>query len=129
MSPIERKEIDLKRAWRFGLIAAATIVVLACAGPVATPTLSGASPDFFRQTELRRVVLQDCSTCHGMRLTGGVGPPLTPQALTGKPPEALVSVIVHGRHPTPMPAWASQISEAEAAWIADRLLDGTIDLP
>ena len=29
-----------------------------------------------RQTELRNLVHQDCGSCHGMRLTGGLGPAL-----------------------------------------------------
>ena len=38
-----------------------------------------------------RIVRQDCGSCHGMRLTGGLGPPLTAQALADRPLEAIVA--------------------------------------
>ena len=43
------------------------------------------------------MVRQDCGACHGMRLTGGLGPALTREALADKPIESLVATIVHGR--------------------------------
>ena len=33
-----------------------------------------------RQLQLVRIVRQDCGSCHGMRLTGGLGPALTREA-------------------------------------------------
>lgn len=74
-----------------------------------------------RALELVRMVRQDCGSCHGMRLTGGLGPALTPAALAGWPLESLTATIYHGRPGTPMPAWRAMIHENEARWIAQRL--------
>ena len=77
-----------------------------------------------RAVELVRIVRQDCGSCHGMRLTGGLGPALTRAALAGKPPTALAATIFHGRPGTPMPGWRGLLSEADASWIAERLAEG-----
>ncbi len=80
--------------------------------------------DLARQQSLIRLVRQDCGACHGMRLTGGLGPALTPGALSDKPVEAMTAAIVHGRPGTPMPPWRAMLSEDEARWIAKRLSQG-----
>ena len=91
----------------------------------ATFGVSAAEPAPERQAALVRMVRQDCGSCHGMRLTGGLGPALTRESLAGKPPESLVATIVHGRPGTAMPGWrALLLDETEAAWIADQLLTG-----
>jgi cytochrome c55X len=77
-----------------------------------------------RERELVRLVRQDCGACHGMTLAGGLGPPLLPAVLRERPQEALVQTILHGRPGTPMPPWQPFVSEAEARWIVDRLLEG-----
>jgi len=81
-------------------------------------------PDAARRQVLVRMVRQDCGSCHGMRLTGGLGPPLTPAALADKPVESLSATIYHGRPGTPMPGWRSMLSAGEAAWIASQLVVG-----
>ena len=77
-----------------------------------------------RQRELVRVVRQDCGSCHGMRLNGGLGPPLTPAALADKPLDSLAATIYRGRRGTPMPPWRAMLSESEALWIAQQLTLG-----
>ena len=74
--------------------------------------------------ELVRLVRQDCGSCHGMTLQGGLGTPLTAQALAGKPAESLAATILYGRNGTAMPPWKTLLSEAQANWIVDRLLAG-----
>ena len=83
-----------------------------------------APPAQERERALVRMVRQDCGSCHGMQLTGGLGPALTPQALQGMPAESLAATIYHGRPGTPMPPWKAMLSEQEADWIAQRLLAG-----
>jgi len=83
-----------------------------------------AIPDASRSRELVRMVRQDCGSCHGMRLTGGLGPSLTREALADFPLESLTAVIFHGRPGTPMPPWKAMLSEPEARWIALRLQQG-----
>lgn len=70
------------------------------------------------------MVRQDCGSCHGMRLTGGLGPPLTAQALRDRPLESLVATVLQGRPGTPMPGWRSMLDEADARWIAQQLQAG-----
>lgn len=71
-----------------------------------------------------RLVRQDCGACHGMTLQGGLGTPLTREALAGRPVEALTATIMYGRPGTAMPPWQTLLSEAQAQWIAERLLEG-----
>ncbi len=80
------------------------------------------SPD--RERALRHLLAQDCGSCHGMTLQGGLGPALTRTALAGKPAIMLREVILHGRPGTPMPPWNTFMSEAEADWLVQLLLNG-----
>ncbi len=91
-------------------------------GPV--PAFAQSAPDATRSAELVRMVRQDCGSCHGMRLTGGLGPALTREALADFPLDSLAAVIFHGRPGTPMPPWKAMLSEPEARWIAVRLQQG-----
>jgi cytochrome c55X len=83
-----------------------------------------AAPAAERQRTLVRMVRQDCGSCHGMRLTGGLGPALTRESLADKPLVFLASTIFYGRPGTPMPGWRAMLTEAEATWIAQRLSAG-----
>ena len=98
------------------------LLLCACllpAGAAAAETLSTE-----RQAELRNLLLQDCGSCHGMRLTGGLGPALTPQALQGKPREQLIATVSEGRPGTPMPPWKPLLSESAIAWLVDYMTGG-----
>lgn len=79
------------------------------------------------ERELIRLVRQDCGSCHGMRLTGGLGTPLTREALADKPIESLSATILYGRLGTAMPAWKTLLTENDANWIAQQLLAGFPD--
>ncbi len=87
----------------------------------------GDSPGSVRKQQLTRLVLQECGSCHGMRLTGGLGPPLTHDVIAGKPRDAMVATIIHGRLGTPMPPWSGFLTESDARWIVDRLQEGALD--
>jgi cytochrome c55X len=76
-----------------------------------------------RQSELQNLLHQDCGSCHGMRLTGGLGPALTARALAGKPRELLIATIRDGRAGTPMPPWKNLLGEDDIAWLVDTLLE------
>ena len=82
------------------------------------------SPPPARQAALVELVRQDCGSCHGLTLKGGLGPSLEPAALAGKDVEFLSYVVLHGRRGTPMPPWREHLSEAEAQWIAEQLKKG-----
>ena len=76
-----------------------------------------------RQQELLHLLHQDCGSCHGMRLTGGLGPALTPAALAGKPRALLTATIREGRTGTPMPPWKGILDDADITWLVDTLTD------
>ena len=82
-----------------------------------------------RRQELIDLVRQDCGSCHGMTLQGGLGPPLTSAALSGKPSGYLRAVILDGRAGTPMPPWRPFLSDTEAAWLVQVLKRGSLDVP
>ncbi len=86
------------------------------------PACGSAEPALERQGQLLRMLRQDCGSCHGMKLTGGLGPALTAEALQGKPWQSLAATIYHGRPGTPMPPWKSMLSAEEADWLALQLL-------
>ena len=75
-----------------------------------------------RAEELRHIVRQDCWSCHGLRLTGGLGSPITAQALAGRDPDELAMLILDGLPGSAMPGWRPLLTADEARWIADYLL-------
>ena len=99
------------------LAAFGVLVFAAGSVPAGEPVLS-------RQEALLYRLEQDCGSCHGMTLKGGLGPPLLPAALADKPDEVLVDVILHGLPDTPMPPWGFELSRSEAAWLVRRMKEG-----
>lgn len=107
------------------------LTALAAMLPFAVPVWAQAStapqPDAERTQVLVHMVRQDCGSCHGLTLKGGLGPALTPLALRDRPAESLVATIVGGRPGTPMPPFRGLLSEAEAQWIVEQLIAGFPD--
>jgi cytochrome c55X len=64
-----------------------------------------------------------------MQLTGGLGLPLTAEALKERPFDGLVATVVYGRPGTAMPPWKSIVTEAEAEWIVRQLMNGFPEEP
>jgi len=77
-----------------------------------------------RQGELIHLLKQDCGSCHGLTLEGGLGPPLLPSDLSGKPPEWLRQVILDGIPGTAMPPWRPILSEDEVSWLVKSMQQG-----
>lgn len=73
---------------------------------------------------LERFVLQDCGSCHGLTLKGGLGPDIRPQSLEHYDRETLSSIVLDGIPGTAMPPWRPLLTQAEADWIAIYLLTG-----
>lgn len=82
------------------------------------------APGAERQAQLQNLLAQDCGSCHGLRMTGGLGPALTRQALANKSRESLIATVTQGRPGTAMPPWNALLSESDIAWLVDRLLEG-----
>lgn len=96
-----------------GLVAAVAMLALA---PVAAAQIT---PE--RQAQLEHMVIQDCGSCHGLTLKGGLGKPITPDALSGHDPQALTAIILDGVPGTAMPPWRPLLTEDEALWIVEYL--------
>jgi cytochrome c55X len=107
-------------------LAIATLAALAATAGVAQaqPTGPVGPPPAKRQAVLRNLLIQDCGSCHGLRMRGGLGPALLPADLTGKPAAYLEATILDGRPGTAMPPWRPFLSEGEALWIAQQLKAG-----
>ena len=86
--------------------------------------IAPAQAESLSEKELTRFVLQDCGSCHGLTLQGGLGKPLTKSELEGKPAEILAEIIMEGVKDTPMPPWKALLSREDAMWIANFLLNG-----
>jgi len=100
------------------------LIWLALSFMVAAPLAASDQLSGDRQQELHNLLIQDCGSCHGLTMHGGLGPALLPDKLAGKSIEYLSSVILNGRPGTAMPAWRSLLSPAEARWMASQLLQG-----
>lgn len=77
-----------------------------------------------KQSELTRLVRQDCGSCHGLTLQGGLGKSLMPDQLAPMSAEQIADVIMEGLAGTPMPPWKGLLRREEALWIASRLKEG-----
>ena len=76
-----------------------------------------------RQQDLKNLLIQDCGSCHGLTMRGGLGPALLPSNLKGKSAEFITSTILDGRPGTAMPGWRALLSVTEAQWMTEQLLD------
>ncbi len=119
---------------QYGLIAIAVPGLLLLTG---ISTLADASPSPSAGTALpgdpnngQTVYAQNCATCHGTSLEGGIGAALNPiDKLPGVPssldPTFLIDVVTNGRNhqagdpkQTDMPAWQGKLSEQEIKDVA-----------
>ncbi|CTQ63337.1 c-type cytochrome [Roseibium album] len=88
-----------------------------------TPALAGeTSPS----ADLVDLVHQDCGSCHGLTLKGGLGPDIRPQSLSHYDVETLSTVVLDGIPETAMPPWRPLMSEADAKRVAEYLLQGEL---
>ena len=112
----------------FALFSAASLAALTALAAVSPTALdptpmpaasSAVAPD--RAVVLRHLLIQDCGSCHGLTLGGGLGPPLQSQSLSDKPVPYLAAIILHGRPGTAMPPWSAFLTATEGEWLAREL--------
>ena len=84
-------------------------------------------PSAVRKTEIINLLRQDCGSCHGITLHGGLGPPLLPETLRDKDRESLQFTILLGRPGTPMPPWQQFLTQKEVIWLVGQLVEGMTD--
>jgi len=101
-----------------GLVSVMTAFPVTAADQPANPS---------RRAEIVNMVRQDCGSCHGMTLRGGLGPSLEARTLADKDAGQLQVVILNGRRGTPMPPWKDFLTETEVAWVVDMLMQGTLE--
>lgn len=99
---------------------------LLAAGISATSGAVGSDLSAEQVDRLNDFVRQDCGSCHGMTLKGGLGRPLTPEALADFSTETLNVIILDGIPDSAMPPWRGLLSEAEVDWISNALKEGRI---
>ncbi len=99
----------------------ASLIIFALVLPAASAT---GEPSNMRQGELVNLVRQDCGSCHGMTMKGGLGKPLLPQALEELTVSDINTIILDGVAGTPMPPWRGLLSNDDANWIARVLKQG-----
>jgi cytochrome c55X len=97
-------------------------MVIACCTAAPQMAMADPAPD---PAKLSNLVRQDCGSCHGLTLKGGLGKPLTAQHLRQWDRSQIVHIILDGIPGTPMPGWRPLLTESEAGWIADFLQQET----
>ncbi len=78
---------------------------------------ANAAPDKARQQYLINLLSQDCGSCHGITLKGGLGAALLPENLRYKSDQFLIKTILNGRSGTAMPPWKQFLTEDDADWL------------
>ena len=104
--------------------ALALLLLITAVGGVAQ-----AAPPAARQGQLLHLLQQDCGSCHGMTMKGGLGPALLPPDLAGKSDAMLIETVLDGRPGTAMPPWSAMLTQDEARWLIERLRQGVDHAP
>lgn len=73
--------------------AAVTVLVLVGLGDARASAVAQEAVTSARRAELVQLLRHDCGACHGLWFKGGLGPPLLPETLAEKDPEALVLTV------------------------------------
>lgn len=90
-----------------------------------TPAVAAELP-LERTAVLQRLVQQDCGSCHGLTMKGGLGPDIRAATLAGRSVREIASIVLDGIPGTAMPPWHPLLSPEEAQWIASYLLEGGV---
>lgn len=99
-------------------------VLMVAIAATASSIAHAETPDAGRQQQLLHLLKQDCGSCHGMTLKGGLGPDLLSERMAILPREFIVATIAKGRPGTPMPPWENLLSASDIEWLAGQLQQG-----
>jgi len=102
------------------------LIWLALSLTLSVPLVSDTAIPESRQQVLLNLLVQDCGSCHGLRMKGGLGPALLPSSLKSRSPEFITATILEGRPGTAMPPWKFLLSPVEAEWLTMILLEGKL---
>ncbi len=103
------------------MTAALAAAVLLAASPLSA---ARSEPDPAAKARLTHLLVQDCGSCHGLTLQGGLGKPLLPDTLADRSAEVLAEIILDGIPGTPMPPWRGLVTADEALFLAETLKRG-----
>ena len=107
--------LDRALAWCF------LVAVIVAATPLAS---ARSEPDAAGRARLTHLLVQDCGSCHGLTLQGGLGKPLLPENVSDRSVDVLAEIILDGIAGTPMPPWRGLLTRDEAMFIAETLKKG-----
>lgn len=91
---------------------------------VASSSCFAAEPSAEKQVEIRTMLKNTCSSCHGADLKGAIGPALKPETLGSKDDAMLIDTIYNGRKGTMMSSWKASMNKEEIAWLVGILKSG-----
>ncbi|WP_354668015.1 c-type cytochrome [Marinobacter salexigens] len=114
-----------KASWPFGLIQVLLMVILSPSALLA----DGQPEPSSSLSALENLVMQDCGSCHGMTLKGGLGPALRPENLSHLPEKAIAAIIREGIPGTAMPPWKPLLAPVDIEWISHQLKTGELVSP
>jgi len=112
---------------RSALKRAVFAALFVCAGSLAAASVGVSNAGDIsrdRQDELLYVLEQDCGSCHGLTMKGGLGPSLLSARLADRKADDLAAIILDGVPGTPMPPWRPLMKPQEALWLAQILKSG-----
>jgi len=105
---------------------AAALGLLAAIAATPAAILPVRGEEIAPSARLSNLVRQDCGSCHGLTLKGGLGKPLTVESLAAWDRDQLAAIILDGVPGTPMPPWRPLLTEADARAIANMLKEGKL---
>jgi len=97
------------------------LILLGCASAAAPAPVHGEPVSEDRKASLDHLLRQDCGSCHGMTLQGGLGPALLPERFAGRDVDSIADMILYGNPEKAMPPWKDLLSQAEARYLAERI--------
>ncbi len=108
----------------FARLATAASVIAASLLAAAPISAARSEPDATAKRRLTHLLVQDCGSCHGLTLQGGLGKPLLPENVSDRSAEVLAEIILDGIPGTPMPPWRGLVTADEALFLAETLKRG-----
>lgn len=104
------------------------VVVALLSGLLIAPAAAVGTEEV-EEARLANLVIQDCGSCHGLTLRGGLGPSLRPESLERLPVEAIAAIIREGVPGSAMPPWKPLLTPEEIHWISRQLKSGALVSP
>ena len=119
---MSNKSRNNKSSMNRNLSLIAAVFYLLSTAAIALYSSSSSALSSEEQQSLVYLLKQDCGSCHGLTLQGGLGPALLKKNLKDKPQAYIENVIAYGRSGTPMPPWKNILDKQQIRFLASYLL-------